>query len=684
MSRLATRWSPSKFEVPDDSDDSLEEQSREASVQVLDSHPRTFSVPSTDSESESEESEGESIEVASSILGDDHKDSAPTTPDHGRTANNAISIDFEDNLSTPSPERKVQGLKLKGPSIADVLSKPEPSNESDASISETDVINAEDKSPKILSLDDETDDDGPEALPIHQNVNKVNKNPDWKEPKPLRHQYPLPTITDYEADLDTEDQIERFIVETKARASRRNSEEKYYRRQSTDVLSESAIGATDGFDSTDDDGFDQDDEFSNDDGAETLMDSTNDASSDLPSRPEANPLQMLDLPQVRMEETNDKDVSMLEQTSFSTDRPNDSGSTGHNASQAAIPEVSHYRSTIQRAPSPSDAALARNLNPVLNVGNDGNIYRSGMHNFYDHNGYEMQMQQNGLSDGPFGYQAMRSISYPDLPGQDRQSRPYDQGPFIINPYQTMMMPDLQPYPLTHSTDGGVLGQHADGAVAAERTSSSFQNIEPEARYAASLQTEQNVHMSDTRTTSKDKQTQPLSQRKENESQFSKINIASLVNGSHMDNARPPKRKAAEISTAPHGPESQNEPSSVLPSAPSISRNQKISVPASSLTNEETQLPDAQPRSVPVNAGSLTQESAMEPFEDSRLESAVAQADHMEGPPQKRTRTSSESSRGIGKFVSGVCFGLVGAFAAFVATIPASVREEALRELGNAA
>ncbi|KAL8960485.1 MAG: hypothetical protein Q9193_002820 [Seirophora villosa] len=51
----------------------------------------------------------------------------------------------------------------------------------------------------------------------------------------------------------------------------------------------------------------------------------------------------------------------------------------------------------------------------------------------------------------------------------------------------------------------------------------------------------------------------------------------------------------------------------------------------------------------------------------------------EEPARKKRKTSVVKAGTIGGLVSGICLGLAGAFAAFIAAIPAEVRDEALRE-----
>lgn len=103
-------------------------------------------------------------------------------------------------------------------------------------------------------------------------------------------------------------------------------------------------------------------------------------------------------------------------------------------------------------------------------------------------------------------------------------------------------------------------------------------------------------------------------------------------------------------------------------------------------NTETPLPDAQPKDSlpPVEVSSISQGSIAKPVIALTSTTVKAKAESAEAPARKKARTSKSTTGGIGKFVSGVCVGLVGALAAFVATIPASVREEALRELSNGA
>lgn len=98
------------------------------------------------------------------------------------------------------------------------------------------------------------------------------------------------------------------------------------------------------------------------------------------------------------------------------------------------------------------------------------------------------------------------------------------------------------------------------------------------------------------------------------------------------------------------------------------------------------LPDAQPRDQPIVPETcLAQETSntVDTCEPAPQYAASTLA-RDDGPARKKAKTSPSKTAGIGKFVSGIAVGVVGVLATFIATIPASVREEALREITNAA
>ena len=105
-------------------------------------------------------------------------------------------------------------------------------------------------------------------------------------------------------------------------------------------------------------------------------------------------------------------------------------------------------------------------------------------------------------------------------------------------------------------------------------------------------------------------------------------------------------------------------------------------------SQGSELPDAQPREeLSAPAETTITQTSQDTFvlegkgsTQSQLQALVAH--EMAGPTRKKARTLSSKTGGIAKFVGGVCVGVVGVVAAFVATIPDSVREEAMREVSK--
>lgn len=143
----------------------------------------------------------------------------------------------------------------------------------------------------------------------------------------------------------------------------------------------------------------------------------------------------------------------------------------------------------------------------------------------------------------------------------------------------------------------------------------------------------------------------------------------------MPTTRGCKRKADDM-------ESENEESVQTP-------NLAGALPNPGETQDFTVLQHAQPRedqAMPIETAmtqelAISQEAAQPALEQTpaTLENAVPRND---GPARKKVKTSLSKAAGVGKFVSGIAVGVVGVLATFIATIPASVREEALREISS--
>jgi len=678
LAHMLDQASKSRFQVPDYDCDSCSEHSREGSIQVLESHPRSFSVPSTDDESDSEESVVESIEVASSIQGDSEAESRPTSPEHGAVTEDPIYLDLETYSGKNLPQSNVRGLKLKGPSIEKVLSKPALAQSVATGSSRQDAINLEDEVPhQQCAPHFESDDEGPEVLPIQQPSPKLHMSPAWKEPEVTRQSSP-PIVTDEEADLVTDDQVKRIIVETQARVAKENGKESV-RHQSPEMYVESTIGATDGFDSTDDDGFGNDDFSDYSSEEETaecfskLMNSEPDEAAPVESKPSVG-------------------FGKTDSQNSKPNNPTVSISDVIDVSESVYMDFSSQRDLdpsppmMARAPSPSDAALARNStftpqNPPI----FGSYYASGQC------ARDMQIDNPNSTDpgafgnAPFSYQCVPLPPHPSYTEPDLQSKPYEEGPFTSR-CQEATIPGYAQW----AYNDGPFNRAGDKTSGTESSHplSDYIAAAAEARLAFKLQAAENSFGSVAQPSSRNPTPlwQSSKSKKGGEGQSSKINIANLVNTSQVDDSRPLKRKADEMT-----PADEAEPSRGPAMTMKSTGSQSIGQPQSHGSNDldsvhETQLPDAQARDVlPLaETTSPSQDSALEPIEGSFSTLSVDKAVEVEGPARKKARTSSSPAKGIGKFVSGVCVGLVGAFAAFVATIPASVHEEALRELANAA
>ena len=150
---------------------------------------------------------------------------------------------------------------------------------------------------------------------------------------------------------------------------------------------------------------------------------------------------------------------------------------------------------------------------------------------------------------------------------------------------------------------------------------------------------------------------------------SKLPISDIVNkaASQVNDPVPTlKRKADEISVA--------EPEESLPR------------PHATRTGDSSQnscLPDAQPRE-DLGPSDTLPDHILQPIHDATVNaSASSQPLVKREPARKRIRVSGAAPKPIKAFLSGMlvgCIGLAGACAAFIATIPDAVKAEALREL----
>lgn len=640
---VAAAAQTNKFEFPEDPADSMSDQSREGSVQIIDSHPRTFSVPSTDDESDSLDDDSD-VEIASSVQENNGTVSAATTPDHGPAVKRTTAVDLEAEVSdNVADQGKIRGLNLQGPSINKVLLRQPPL----AGLSQLVPIDLEVDGTRNRDVHDtESEDEGPEILPIQQNPAKAGSPP-------------LRRITSfYDAQVA---ELERY--------------------QSPELHLESVAGATDGFDSVDEDGLDHDDDFS---------DFGHKENTEVPYTKPTDTLSVTQRPAAALVEAdNAKNAQNApgyqlqgKKHSFqarSTFKPVDFGVSMSDAVDVSQSNAMDYPPPVQRASSPSDAALARHPLPGPSMLNGypghGSLYSNPLI-FPSPQGFTPAVPNHSL----FGSNNLYHFQQPA--DQGYHSRPYNQGPFQTRDTRS----EFETY---GDTTYNVTYGHSKGNAPADqfRSIATANNIDDDARFAAELQAEEDALVSVFRAPAGSVQHHlnvGLDSRKTGEGQTSKINISSLVNEAHSDKPRSLKRKMEEMSTEVPAVDGGGEP--LAQSAPNTKAAQQLQANAvtDTHTQQETQLPDAQSRDVlhPSEVSSLTHDSALEPIVSSTAP-VIAQGVEAKEPARKKAKTSATTSKGIGKFVSGVCVGVVGALAAFIATIPASVREEALRELNNA-
>lgn len=337
--------------------------------------------------------------------------------------------------------------------------------------------------------------------------------------------------------------------------------------------------------------------------------------------------------------------------------------------QSSLANQSHIQESqqrpAQRLPSPSDAALARNgpaywyqEAPVRNV----ELHHNCNYQILPY-GRDPTIQKTSSPWGSFGGAPLsnsRENSLLDV-GDGSWTR-YDDGPFAhrttlpstpaLSPH-IPQLPQLEPItrklttapPQVSTAFADEVSPSEEGTT--ESTSPAIINEK-----ASSNLPEETEY-----------------RRKSNEGYSSRLNIMDIVNPL-TDSSRSLKRKAEEISSSNDMEKIDKEPVTEEEASEEVGltssdgeteeNNQEDDI---SISNCE--LPSKDPAPLPPPASE---------------EAAISD---LAGPARKKQKTSDSSAIGIGKFVSGVLVGVAGALAAFIATIPMSVQNEALQEISRA-
>ena len=619
-------------------------------MRIIDSRPRTYSVPSSDDSIESDEDV--EINDASAVITPEHlakkrQDSSDTESDYS---------DDDESMGSPG-----QGIKVTNTE-----------NRADETLgaSQSNPIDLEGLSKHkhdVFELDRE--DEGPEVLPIGQSyvhsLRDVSATESFKDPKPSYcapvdsftpvknhdNKYdgpPTPALGTVRNDIEGE-----AIAETQIN---------YPGFQSPKCFLQGSIGdTTDDFDSMDEDDYDNDDEFLMEHQNYPEQVSTGRAyqRNDLPRFTTPKPRTTFSLPQSTPIE------KFTRPTVVSYCRDID-------VSQEIVKDCP----TSQRPPSPSDAALAKKADstdsrpkwlstndypgPLISpTAGDASKHEDTPQPTYTHAWADNYPLNSSISAEPTSQNIWDE--------QETESTRYEDGPFAPKPKIDrfpLFLPHLsqQPWdpctvpspvqPQNYSTSGSksfnmpVVGESKlrFGSTVPEVSTDSLDG------FSSICEDLKVLH-------------------KVNEGQPSKVSISDLVNP-YADVARNLKRKAEEISV-----------DSAIQQPVSTDSGTFCSDDMKSL---DVTLPDAQARDAPGVEVSLFQESTLYSVPDVDLSSEVTRIKDVDGPMRKRMRTTTSSVGGLAKFASGICVGVAGALAAFLATIPLSVREEALRELQSAA
>lgn len=346
----------------------------------------------------------------------------------------------------------------------------------------------------------------------------------------------------------------------------------------------------------------------------------------------------------------------------------------------AVPEQP-WTQLAPRAPSPSDAALARPPHTASqhsgaatsNEMFDHFPVLSGVSPWHRLSIYGPKSTESGslpwmtpYTDDSHTTAPMtnnNTFVYPDLDAMDRALPRYDDGPFSgwpydaipSNPYSTTRYGDSRTYciPPHSSTHNQAVHVTDNNLVVNNPPSPRVFRHESAQSFRASMDSSL------------------LSQRKKLHETSSvkpaKLPISDIVNQASDNNMdRSLKRKADEIS-------SDEVEDLVLP-------EQVRQVAVTMQGSQDTLFPDAQPRDDVAMPDNTLHDTLQEPELSVRESDTTSATD---GPPSKRAKTSRGASRPVRAFVSGVlvgCLSLAGACAAFIATIPENVRDEALREM----
>lgn len=680
----ATHLKPTKvgFCVPEDEDESSEDCSREPSVQIVEVGRQTFSVPDPPSSDDFSDSDTDSVKDLPTA----GNSSTSTTPDH------LVEPGGEERVTYTTHTKEDTLSNHKTLKIACLLTNDGDQAERGAGTSSFNPIELDDEIARLReSAMVEIEDNRPELLPSKPAM-FTDKQAEVAPTQALSHLHqPQPLLhTEHKTD-EGEDTGHDVIPESDTDDFRNNlfdevDEDELYQLTEPYVDGQQPYTDIQGVrvhkmvkflepdyhseDSEDDENEDEDEDeddcltFFNSDYEERQAflaeGTTNNSTTESSSQSSL---------QLGTEQIDQVPLVMVEDSQLHGQMPTRISTAGL-INVGTVPELTNID---YRAPSPSDAALAKKPSfPRIRLSSGENIMRPCA-------AAQMSIPQSVYDKGHLaGPQAPSEFQLPrdlfdnsavvqrltrcqDYRGQesifdDADHFPrYKVGPFSSRPATCSTLPSLMAACEQSRSNDLRMQQHLRSAASRAKACSTSSKDFVSVRGADSITEQRNK-----------------SQRPVGPSPA--LSIKDLVDDNHNEvssSSRGLKRKAAEITQIYE----------TIASPEKASTQQTILTQASLTTSQESILHDAQPR----NTQASSPQNTILQFYDSipeKPEPSTVGTD--EEPMRKKIKTAANRPGRFGAFISGFVVGglsLAGAFAAIVATVPNSVREEAWREFG---
>lgn len=668
------------FCVPEDEDESSEDRSREPSVQIVEVGRQTFSVPDSPSSDDLSDSDAESVKELPAA----GNSSTSTTPNH------LLGAGGKDRLTQTTHAKEDTLSNHKTLKIACLLTNDEDQVERGAGTSSFNPIELDDEIARLReSAMVEIEDDRPELLPSKPTI-FTDDQAEVAPTQTLGHLHqPQPSLhTEHMID-EGEDTGHDVIPDSDMDDFQNNlfdevDEDEIYQLTEPHVDGQPPYTDIQGVrvhkmvkfleqdyhseDSEDDENEDQDEDdyptFFNSDYVEgqTFLAEGRINNSTTKSSSQSSL-------QLGSEQINQVPLVMVEDSQLHGQIPTRISTAGL-ISVGTVPE---FTNIDYRAPSPSDAALVKKPSfPRIRLSSGENYMRpypdsqmSIPPSVYDKEHLagpqapsELQLRHDLFdnSDVVHGFTSSQDYRGQESIFDDSDHFPrYKVGPFSSRPATCSTLPSLiAACEQSRSNDFRVQQNHCLAASRAKACSTSSKDFV-------------SVRGADCIAEQLNKSQRPVGPSPA-------LSIKDLVDDNHNDvssSSRGLKRKAAEIA--------QNYETVASPEKEST--QQTIVTQASLTTSQESILHDAQPRNTQASGPQDTVLQFCDGIPD-KPESSTVGTD--EEPMRKKIKTAAKRPGRFGAFISGFVVGglsLAGAFAAIVATVPNSVREETWREFG---